>query len=373
MRSLSRTRHNLRAALDAGFDRVVVARPADGTDVVLPSPTPPDAAALDALVLDILRRVRDGFVKLTIVRADGARLVIDARHGSARELPAPTADKVSGGKVRALAPVENGPLLRVLGIQNADGTISAQNAKKYKQVSHLVELLRPAWEAAARRGVSPEAPLRVLDLACGNAYLSFVLADALRGADVPFRLHGVDVRQDLVDRCRARAEALALGNLGFSVGTIAGAADLVGELGGPPDLVLALHACDGATDEALRAAHDLGAAALFVVPCCQAEIAAELRKNRGGPTPAYRHGLLLREHAATLTDALRVDWLEAQGWEVDVVEFVDAEHTPKNRLLRARRRRAPDAAAVDAWTARCDALGAHPRGLGGAPDGNSPS
>ncbi len=363
VRSLSRTRQSLRTALDAGFVRLVFARPADGTTAVVEAA---EATTVEALVTDAAARIRDGFVKLTVVRADGARVVIDARHGGAKELPPPTAERAGSGRPLALAPVEHGPLLRVLGIQNADGSISAQNAKKFKQVNHLVELLRPAWEAAARRGVGPEAPLRILDLACGNAYLSFVLADALRAAGVPFRLHGVDVREDLVSRCAARAQALSLSGVTFSVSTIAGARDLGDTLGGSADLVLALHACDGATDEALRVAVDIGAAALFVVPCCQAELAAELRRNRGGPTPAYRHGLLLREHAATLTDALRVDWLEAHGFEVDVLEFVDVEHTPKNRLLRAHRRRGADPAALQAWHARCDTLGAHPRGLGGA-------
>lgn len=363
MRPLHRARQNLRRALGEGFERLVVARTAGAGEHVFEGDVARDDAALDALAATVMLHARDGFVKFTVVRTGGERVVIDVRHGGAKVLPATPADKVMGGKARSLSPLENGALLRVLGIQNADGTISAQNAKKYKQVSHLVGLLRPAWEAGARRGITPEAPLRVLDLACGNAYLSFVLADALRGAGIPFVLHGVDAREDLVERCSSRAVALGLATMAFSRSTIAGARELGAALGGAPDLVLALHACDGATDEALAAADALGAASLFVVPCCQAELAAELRRNRGGPTPAYRHGLLLREHAATLTDALRVDWLEARGWAVDVVEFVDAEHTPKNRLLRAARARRPDESAIAAWSARCDLLGAHPQGL----------
>lgn len=361
---IQRLKQSLRAALDGGFSRLVLARTGGGGEQVIEGGAPLDDAARELLVGNVLRAAKDGFVKITLVRADGGRVVLDARHGSAREIgAAEAAEKGMAGKARGLRPDTNGPLLRVLGIQNADGTISAQNAKKYKQVSHLVELLRPAWEAAAKRGVTEASPLRVLDLACGNAYLSFVLADALRVASVPFRIHGVDVREDLVARCVQRAAELGLPGLEFSQSTIAGAADLAARLGGPPDLVLALHACDGATDEALATAQALGATALFVVPCCQAEVAAEMKRNRGGPTPAYRHGMLLREHASTLTDALRVDWLEAQGFAVDVVEFVDAGHTPKNRLLRAARARRPDAAALAAWLGRCDTLGAHPSGL----------
>lgn len=370
MRSLTRLKQNLRTALGSPFVRVVVARTAGGGDRVIPVDEAAaaagslDAAAIDALLVATTAAVRDGFVKVTVVRADGSRLVLDARHGGAREVPAAPEEKRMAGKARGLRPDDNGPLLRLLGIANADGTISAQNAKKYKQASHLVELLRPAWETAIARGVSEEAPLRVLDLACGNAYLSFVLADALRAAGVPFRLHGVDARDDLVARCTERAQAFGLAGLGFSRSTIAEAANLGDLLGGTPDLVLALHACDRATDEAIRCAHELGAVSMFIVPCCQAELATQIRRARSGPTPAYRHGNLLREHAATLTDALRVDWLEARGWSVDVVEFVDAGHTPKNRLLRCARVGDADPEAVAAWVTRCEELHARPTALG---------
>ncbi len=330
MRPHQRLAHNLRQSLNAGFDRLVLSRPGGGGEEVHPAPDSPTAT--EALIAHALAQAKAGLVKIAVVHKDGGRTLLDARHGSARLVPADQAvEKAMRGKTRALRPDDNGPLLRAIGIQNADGSISATHAKKYKQVSHLVELLRPAWQAAAaRRTVDEAAPLRILDLACGNAVLSFVLADALRGAGLPCRLHGVDRRADLV---------------------------------------LALHACDGATDEALQVGVSLGAAALFVVPCCQAELAQTLRRSRGGPTPAYRHGLLLREHAATITDALRVDWLEAQGYEVDVVEFIDLGHTAKNRLLRATRTGPARPEALAAWKARGEALGALPSGLSAASAG----
>jgi len=369
MRPNQRLAYNLRQTLTDGFDRLVLSRPGGGGEEVHPAPDSPTAT--EALIAHALAQAKAGLVKIAVVHKDGGRTLLDARHGSARLVPAAqTVDKAMAGKARALRPDDNGPLLRAIGIQNADGSISATNAKKYKQVSHLVELLRPAWQAAAAsRPVDEAAPLRILDLACGNAVLSFVLADALRGAGLPCRLRGVDRRADLVTRCVTRAAELDLPQLSFSEATIAEAAGLTDALGGPPDLVLALHACDGATDEALQVGVSLGAAALFVVPCCQAELAQSLRRTRGGPTPAYRHGLLLREHAATLTDALRVDWLEAQGYEVDVVEFIDLGHTAKNRLLRATRTGPARPEALAAWKARGEALGALPSGLSAASAG----
>ena len=361
MRATARLEKGLRAAAARGWDAVIVARPGGGETRILESKS---VESVDELVQRVRAATKEGLVKVTLRRADGSRVSFDARHGSAHEVDATAAaEKAMAGKSRSLRPDAHGPLLRALGIENADGTISAQNAKKYKQVSHLVELLRPAWTAAAKRGITEENPLRVLDLACGNAYLGFVLAQALLDAGIPFRIHGIDVREDLVARCAERAANLGFPGLSFSRSSIAEAAGVVIQLGGQPDLVLALHACDTATDEALAVADSLHAASVFVVPCCQAEIAVQLRRSRGGPTPAYRHGLLLREHAATLTDALRVDWLEARGFDVDVLEFVEAGHTPKNRLLRGERRREPDLSAMTAWADRCAALGVAPAAL----------
>ena len=348
---------NLERLLARGGMRAYAAAPGEAPVEVVAS-VPALCAAADA-----------GKVKLSLVDGDGRRVALDARHGAiqgskGREgaesrvagrssgtgvaaLPAAPAASVAAS-VAAAGPVA-GPrstttgalspaLLRTVGIMNADGSISAQNAKKLKQTRHLVELLRPAWEAAvaARR---EDRPLRVADLACGNAYLSFVLYDALRAEGIACRLHGIESRPELVKNCEDRARALSFEGMSFSVGRIA-EADL-SALGGPPDLVLALHACDIATDEAIALALRAGAPAIFVVPCCHAELARQLKGNTPASPALSRHGLLLNDYAATLTDALRAELLDASGYAVDVVEFIDAGHTPKNRLIRAHRRTSP--------------------------------
>ena len=297
---------------------------------------------------------------------------IDARHGrlAVRTLDEDTARKVMGGKDRALRPDTSNNLLRAIGIMNADGTISANHARKYKQVNHLAELCRPTLERlAAARPRTPEAPLRVLDLACGNAYLSFILAEVLRRDGAPLRLHGVDVRDDVVTRSRERAATLGMDNLSFARASIADAeAAAAAALDGLPDLVLALHACDTATDEALALAIRLGVPAILCVPCCQHELAAQLtrRDPDTAPVPALlAHGLLRGAYADLLTDALRVEILAACGYEVTVVEFVSSEHTAKNILLRAHRRHpyAPlDRARwrLEPVAARCAQLGVSP-------------
>ncbi len=327
----------LRKQLGLGVVQVVATKPG-GESRTLESPTIATVcAAADA-----------GFVKLSLLRADGERVAVDARHGGTRAqrrdgLERPAGSPVPASEAPPAAPAGQGPLspalLRVIDIANADGTVSAQNAKKLKQTRHLVELLRPAW-TAARAALREARPLRVLDLACGNAYLSFVLYDALRAEGIACRLHGIEARPALVDNCAARARTLGFDGMSFAASTI-GAADLA-PLGGPPDLVLALHACDTATDEALALAIRASATSIFVVPCCQAELASQMRGHPNALSPALsRHGMLLNEHAATLTDAIRADLLDALGYAVDVVEFIDAGHTPKNRLLRAHRRTSP--------------------------------
>lgn len=357
MSARTRFAANLRRALAAGPARVVCSEPGGEPEVM-------EGEATEGAVL---AAVGAGKVKVRVVMANGDRVELDARHGGAKRVSAAeSADRALAGKQRAIRTDESADLLRVLGIANADGSISAGNSKKYKQLAHLAALLEPAWSPLRRE----REPLRILDLACGNAWLSFVLGDALRRAGVPFTLLGIDRREDLVARCRQRASALRCDTMTFEVASIAGA-DLR-SLGGPPDLVLALHACDTATDEVLALADASEARALFAVPCCQADLAAQLRRARGGPTPAYRHGLLLREHAATLTDALRVDWLEARGWDVDVVEFIDAGHTPKNRLLRGLRSRTASIEALAAWSGRLDAMMVRMPALGARYPGATP-
>ncbi|MCA9660172.1 MAG: SAM-dependent methyltransferase [Myxococcales bacterium] len=400
--SRGRLRRALPRKLSRGWERAVFAAPQSGADdepreQVLEGPGAGDevdearvAAAIEALLDAAEAAAADGLTKQTIVVDDRRRLTYDARHGhlKTKTLDAATARKVMGGKERLFRPDRSAAFLRAIGIMNADGTISTRHARKYKQISHLAELCRPTWERVAkRRELTDEAPLRVLDLACGNAYLSFVIAEALRLAEVPLRLHGVDVRDDLIARARGRAAEIGLEGLSFARATIAAAyaaAETRDALGGPPDIIVALHACDTATDEALELAIRSGAPAILCVPCCQHELAGQLAAvDASAPPPGnpaipalLGHGLLRGAYADALTDAIRCELLTACGYQVDVVEFVGSEHTAKNLLIRAHRRRrgAVDPAAWElaAVADACARMGVSPsllRRLEGAPRG----
>jgi SAM-dependent methyltransferase len=200
-------------------------------------------------------------------------------------------------------------------------------------------------------------PLRVVDLGCGNAYLSFAAYRWLagpRGLDV--ELTGVDVRADQRDRNTALADRLGVADrVRFVAGTIEEA-----PVDGA-DVVLALHACDTATDDAIARAVRWRAPYLLAAPCCHHELATQLRGRTAAlADPLTRHAILRERFADVLTDALRAALLRLVGYKVDVVEFIDSAHTPRNVLLRARRTGAPppDAALaeyrslVDAWGVR---------------------
>jgi SAM-dependent methyltransferase len=178
-------------------------------------------------------------------------------------------------------------------------------------------------------------PLRVVDLGCGNAYLTFAVYRYLAGRGLDVEVVGVDVREDQRQRNSALAAELgAADRVRFVAG---GILDAVVEP--PPHLVLALHACDTATDEALARAVGWGAQWVLAAPCCHHDIAAQLR-DRPAPEPydlLTGQGILRERFADVLTDALRAALLREHGYRVEVVEFVDSKHTPRNLLLRARR------------------------------------
>jgi SAM-dependent methyltransferase len=176
----------------------------------------------------------------------------------------------------------------------------------------------------------------VVDLGCGNAYLTFAAHRYLTAVrQLPVHVTGVDVKAQSYAHNTELAASLGItDSMTFVQGDITSAV-----LDEAPDIVLALHACDTATDDALARAVDWEASLVLAAPCCHHDIAAQLRRS---PTPApysllTRHGILRERFADTLTDAMRASVLRLVGYRVDVIEFVESQHTPRNTLLRAVR------------------------------------
>jgi len=233
---------------------------------------------------------------------------------------------------------EDHPALVALGISDRHGRVKPSRQGKYRQVEEFLRALSVAVEDATRSGklrTPTEAdPLRVVDLGCGNAYLTFA-AHAWLHEQMPVRLVGIDVKEQSRRHNTEVAERLGVADeLSF---VAAGIREAV--LDERPDVVLALHACDTATDDALARAVDWEADLVLAAPCCHHDISAQLRRvpTPVGYTSLTRDGILRERWADTLTDALRAAILRLVGYRVDVVEFVDSAHTPRNTLLRAVR------------------------------------
>jgi SAM-dependent methyltransferase len=232
------------------------------------------------------------------------------------------------------------PFLRELGVTTAEGRVKAGRSDKYHQVEEFVRLLDAAVREGLAAGRLDRRPLRVVDLGCGNAYLTFAayrhLTDGL-GLDV--ELVGVDVKAQAREHNEAVAARLGWSqHVTFVEGSIASAA-----VSTPVDVVLALHACDTATDDALARAIEWEAPLVLAAPCCHNDIQRQLRQQET-PVPfgmVTRNGLLRERLGDVLTDALRAQILRLNGYRTDVVEFVDSRHTPRNALLRAHRTGAP--------------------------------
>ena len=227
------------------------------------------------------------------------------------------------------------PFLVVLGVMTAEGKVVASRYSKFRQINRFLEFVDDVLPYVVVEG----QPVRVADFGCGKSYLTFAVHYFLTEIKhVPCQIEGLDLKKDVIDFCNQTADKLGLKNLNFRVGNIS---DYTGEA--DPDIVMTLHACDTATDFALQYAVGRNAKAILSVPCCQHQINTQITNNRKGKIkqpdsplePILKHGLLREKFSSLLTDALRAEWLEAQGYKVQLLEFIDEEHTPKNILIRA--------------------------------------
>lgn len=238
------------------------------------------------------------------------------------------------------------PFLVMLGVMTSEGKIISSKYDKFRQINRFLEFIDdiiPAIyngdssDCAIYNGDSPDCknPLRIVDFGCGKSYLTFAVHYFLTEIrHIPCQIEGLDLKEDVINYCNEMAKKLNLKGLEFKIGNIA---DYSGK--DAPDLVITLHACDTATDFALKYAVERGTKAILSVPCCQHQINQQLQKsNEKTPeefVPLLKWGIIREKFSALVTDALRGEWLESQGYKVQMLEFIDMEHTPKNILIRA--------------------------------------
>ncbi len=243
-------------------------------------------------------------------------------------------------EIRAGQSVE---LLKELHILTRDGKMNQDSRRKLKQVYHLYQFIEPLLEEVQRE----RHDIALVDHGAGKSYLGFVLYDlffkVLAGAS---HIYGVETRAELVAHSRDLAQRLAFAGMSFHNLSVAESI-VSSELPARVDVVTALHACDTATDDAINFALKKEAQFVVVVPCCQAEVAAVLRKNKGKQlardalVELWRHPIHTREFGSHVTNVLRCLQLEAHGYQVSVTELVGWEHSMKNELIVASYKNLP--------------------------------
>ncbi len=208
-------------------------------------------------------------------------------------------------------------------------------SRKWKQINHFIDIVDAALRQAGL--AESDAPLRVADFGCGRGYLTFALALRLAQQGRSAQVLGVELRDDLVAQTEALARQLSLHGLHFAQGDV-GQHEVQGL-----DLMIALHACDTATDIAIHHGLKAGARVIVCAPCCHKQLRGQLQPP-SSLRPLFKHGVHLGQEAEMLTDGLRALLLESQGYDTQVFEFVALEHTQKNKMILAIRRDKPDAA-----------------------------
>jgi len=224
------------------------------------------------------------------------------------------------------------PFMVDLGVFTKDGKVVAAKYDKFRQINRFIEVVDHAFSDFEKEEIS------VLDFGCGKSYLTFFIYyyfAVLKKKRV--RITGYDLKTDVVEHCNALAKKYGYHGLRFVVADVT--RDVLSDEN--VDFVISLHACDVATDYAIHYALEKEVPYIFSVPCCQHEINNRIRKGGGDLDPFLSHGIFKERMSALLTDVIRTEILESEGYRVDVLEFVDFAHSPKNLMLRAKRKKHP--------------------------------
>jgi Methyltransferase domain len=241
-----------------------------------------------------------------------------------------------------LRPGQSVELLKELHILTRDGKLNQDSRRKLKQVYHLCNFIEPLLDDVLGR----QDTLTLADHGAGKSYLGFILYDLFLKERLGAHIYGIETREELVEKSRELAERLGFARMTFVNATVAESIT-TDALPSRIDIVTALHACNTATDDAIQFALAKQARHIVLVPCCQAEVAAVLRRHKNesfAKTPLseiWRHPIHTREFGSQLTNVLRCLQLESHGYQVTVTELVGWEHSLKNELIIATLKDAP--------------------------------
>jgi hypothetical protein len=297
---------------------------------------------VDDLLGDVFRNAHLFTASAELQLKLGKKGRADAGHLTEHQLdapvtPSPAAGAAAHDRAKQRWVDQNRPFLTALGITAADHTLVPAMARKWKQINKFVEIFAHALE---RSPLKDKPALRVVDFGAGKAYLTFAVHDWLtqtKKADVD--VVGVELRPDLVEQGNRIVQDLHLHGMSLAQGDVRETAPE------PMDVMIALHACDTATDHAIHLGVKAGASIILCSPCCH----KQLRPQLLSPHPlrsVFQHGIHAEQQAEMLTDSLRALLLEAQGYDTQVFEFVSLEHTAKNKMILAVKRASPTSPAA---------------------------
>lgn len=344
----------LAAALRIGtFDRLTLGKVRGDTDIVRAVATPiatkgertfklvttherkdtTETLTADALCDTVAARIGAPFQSATFVTAIETVTLVFSRKGKPQLTRAknkatagPPSETPAHDRQKKRLIEADRPYLIKLGVSAENGAVKPSMAAKYRQIDHFVRILN---DIVASSPLAEKPALRGVDIGSGKGYLTFALYDHLsRGLGKPTQLTGIELRTDLVDVCNRVARDTGMTGLTFQAGAAADANETY-------DLVIALHACDTATDDALFHGISRGVPVIVTAPCCQHELAPQIATDGNGLSGLNRFGLFKQRFADLVTDAIRSLVLERAGYKVRVIEFVSTEHTAKNLMLAA--------------------------------------
>jgi SAM-dependent methyltransferase len=241
------------------------------------------------------------------------------------------------------------PFLVDLGVQTKEGKIVNSRYDKFRQINRFLEFIQDIVE-----NLPKGREITIVDFGCGKSYLTFAMyhyLKVMKGFDI--RVIGLDLKEDVIAYCNELKEKYGYDKMSFTTGDIASytGVDAV-------DMVVTLHACDTATDYALEKAVKWGASVILSVPCCQHQLNYQMKNDE--LAAVLKYGLLKERIAALVTDGLRAEMLEQCGYDTQVLEFIDMEHTPKNILIRAVKKNKDRKVSFEKYDKCCQTLGVDP-------------
>lgn len=283
--------------------------------------------------LYLIKAMKDSFRQCQIKTDSMEYNVLVSKKGKAtiKSRPADNAAHISKthNKAKNYLLKEGQPVdfLVELGVMNKDGCVIKAKYDKFRQINHFLQFIDDIVPT-----LSSKQEVKIIDFGCGKSYLTFAIyyfLKEIKGLDV--NITGLDLKEDVIEKCNNLAEKLGYEKLEFLNGNIAdyNGTDSV-------DMVVTLHACDTATDYAIAKAVEWNAKVIMSVPCCQHELNSQIHNDL--LNPILKYGILKERMSALITDGIRANLLNENGYEAKIIEFIDMEHTPKNLLIRAVRK-----------------------------------